>query len=311
MTRRSSVAALLLAGSVGLAAAACNETLLRQATERYVATQSTGSPSWLEPLLSANATLIENSKTAPGAGLAWATAAFNTTVLTTPMHIDRTHSVFDRTQCASFTSLISTDPSAPKVIGAQLWVVPESGEITKIDRIVTTPGDWLFNATGTLYYSLREDWGVIPVEKRDSREVLKAAADSYFDIFKSANVSVPWGQPCARLEGGAYTGRGLPTDSCNVGVIQSYDMPNRRYVIDETVGVVSILVEFGSIGNAPDSHEFRIEGGKLRFIHTMTYCEKKPMCGYSFGPSGPSRSTTTSASVAAAPTASAATGSAS
>ncbi len=101
---------------------------------------------------------------------------------------------------------------------------------------------------------------------------------------------MPWGAPCARLEGGAYTGHGLPTDSCNLGVIQSYDMPNRRYVIDETVGVVSVLVEFGSIGNAPDSHEFRVEGGKLRFIHTMTYCEKKPNCGYNMTRTGPAPS---------------------
>ena len=52
-------------------------------------------------------------------------------------------------------------------------------------------------------------------------------------------------------------------------------------MIDESVGAASLLVEFGSIGNAPDSHLFRVEGGKLRFIHTMTYCEKKPNCGYS------------------------------
>ena len=56
-------------------------------------------------------------------------------------------------------------------------------------------------------------------------------------------------------------------------------MPDRRYVIDESLGVASLFLEFGSIGNAPDSHEFRVESGKLRFIHTMTYCEKND-CGY-------------------------------
>jgi hypothetical protein len=231
-------------------------------------------------MLSSNATYIENGKTLND----WT----SNSTLATSFHIDRSHSIFDLTQCASFTDHIVTEKSNPRVLGAQLWLT--DSKISKIDRIVTTPGDWLFNATGTLHYALREDWGVIPVEKRDTREVLKAAADAYMDVFKNASVSVPWGFPCARLEGGAYTGRGMPNDTCNLGVIQSYDMPNRRYVIDESVGVVSMLLEFGSIGNAPDSHEFRIERGKLRFIHTMTYCEKKPNCGYSFGPSGPARS---------------------
>jgi hypothetical protein len=260
------------------AQATCNRSLLREAADRYLATQSTGSLTWLQPLLSENATYLENGAAVAG----WAT---NST-LAAPLRIDRSHSIYDLAQCAFFTDLVVTGAANPRVIGAQVWLAPD-GKVSKIDRIVTGPGDWLFNATGTLYYALREDWGEIPVDKRDSREVLKAAADAYLDVFKNASVPVPWGTPCARLEGGAYTGRGLPTDSCNLGVIQSYDMPNRRYVIDETVGVVSMLLEFGSIGNAPDSHQFRIEGGKLRYIHTMTYCEKKPNCGYNFTSAGP------------------------
>jgi len=264
---------------VRAADAACNESLLREATNRYVASQSTGSLTWLSDVLSNTTTYLENGKLLPLSTPSLANTT-TTTAFATPLRIDHKHSIYDLTQCASFTSIVSTDPALPRVIGAQLWVTP-TGQVSKIDRIATTTGDWLFNATGTLYYSLREDWGLIPPEKRDSRAVIKAAADAYFDIFKNASVAVPWGTPCARLEGGAYTGKGLPSDSCNLGVIQSYDMPNRRYVIDESVGAASLLVEFGSIGNAPDSHLFRVEGGKLRFIHTMTYCEKKPNCGYS------------------------------
>ena len=263
-----------------IAAAACSQSLLREATESYVAAQSTGSLTWLQSLLSDNVTYLENGKNLVN----WKS---NSTLTATPLRIDRSHSIFDLTQCATFTDIIVTDAANPRVIGAQVWLT--DNKVSKIDRLVTTPGDWLFNATGTLYYALREDWGEIPAASRDSREVIKAAADAYLDVFKNASAPVPWGSPCTRLEGGAYTGRGLPTDSCNVGVIQSYDMPNRRYVIDEMVGVVSVLLEFGSIGNAPDSHEFRVEGGKLRHIHTMTYCEKKPNCGYNIGPTGPTR----------------------
>jgi hypothetical protein len=268
MLRQLSILALAFGLTI---AQACNKSLLWEAKDRYLATQSTGNLTWLRPLLSANATYLENGKAVAG----WAS---NSTLTASPLRIDHSSSIFDLTQCAFFTDLVSTNPPMPRVIGAQIWLA--GGKITKVDRIVTSPGDWLFNATGTLHYALGEDWGEIPADKRDSRETIKAAADAYLDVFKNASVAVPWGTPCARLEGGAYTGRGLPTDSCNIGVIQSYHMPNRRYVIDETVGVASLLLEFGSIGNAPDSHKFRVEGGKLRFIHTMTYCEKKPNCGY-------------------------------
>ncbi|KAK4183588.1 hypothetical protein QBC35DRAFT_542754 [Podospora australis] len=269
---------------------ACNTTLLRLATDRYVATQSTGSLSYLfdfPPLSPSSSspsssfiTLKENGRNltlSPSSSSAFLNSS---SLLTTPLRIDHRHSIYDSIQCASFTSLVSTSPSYPAVIGAQLWLDPSTHRISLLDRIATTTGDWAFNATGTLYYSLRENWGPIPPAQQDSRETIKAAGDAYLDIFKSATVQVPWGTPCARLEGGAYTGRGTPNDTCNLGVIQSYDMPNRRYVIDESVGVVSLLLEFGSIGNAPDSHLFRVEGGRLRFIHTMTYCETKPNCGF-------------------------------
>jgi hypothetical protein len=36
------------------------------------------------------------------------------------------------------------------------------------------------------------------------------------------------------------------------------------------VGSVDILCSFDSIGNYPDSHEFRLEGGKIKYVHTVT-----------------------------------------
>ena len=42
---------------------------------------------------------------------------------------------------------------------------------------------------------------------------------------------------------------------------------NRRYVIDETIGAVDVFIDFASV---PDSHEFRIEKGKIRYVHTIT-----------------------------------------
>ena len=45
-------------------------------------------------------------------------------------------------------------------------------------------------------------------------------------------------------------------------------MTNRRYVIDEVVGTVDVFLNFG--GMPPDSHEYRVENGKLKIVHTIT-----------------------------------------
>jgi len=46
----------------------------------------------------------------------------------------------------------------------------------------------------------------------------------------------------------------------------------RRYVIDEVTGSVDVLCSFTAVGNIPDSHELRIENGKIRYVHTITLC---------------------------------------
>src|SRR5204863_6802500 len=78
-------------------------------------------------------------------------------------------------------------------------------------------------------------------------------------------------------EGGSmHTGRGAADDSCDVGVPSGVNISNRRYVVDETIGAVVALYTFGA-GNAnggsgaPDAHLFRVESGKLRFVHTVTH----------------------------------------
>src|SRR4029434_1174640 len=85
-----------------------------------------------------------------------------------------------------------------------------------------------------------------------------------------------WGYPCQRTEGGAYTGKGDPMDSCDVGVPSGVNIANRRFVVDPTIGSVVVYGTFGA-GNAiggsgaPDTHLFRVEGGKLRYVHTLTH----------------------------------------
>ncbi|MGA8013500.1 MAG: hypothetical protein WB949_13805, partial [Candidatus Acidiferrales bacterium] len=44
----------------------------------------------------------------------------------------------------------------------------------------------------------------------------------------------------------------------------------RRFVVDETIGAVVAFCTFG-VGGLPDTHLFRIEKGKLRYVHTLTH----------------------------------------
>lgn len=251
-----------LFGLIAPSLAQCTYSQLQQLSANYVASRASGSISAFS-----SAIYTENSKP----------ATLSTSVLAQPLRIDNNRSLHDTVACATYTELIITNPAHPYVIGTQIhWT--QAGEASQIETLITDAGDWLFNATGTLTWARREDWSTIPEAKRDTREVIKAGADAYLDLFSEKSTVVPWGTPCARLEGGIYTGQGLPTDSCNLGVpSRVVYMTNRRYVIDETVGAVDVFLSFGGCSTGrPDSHEFRLENGKLRFIHTITVMD--PSC---------------------------------
>jgi hypothetical protein len=192
----------------------------------------------------------------------------NTGILTKPLNITHTRSLYDLSSCATYTEAVVNSTTDPYVIGTQLRFTNHA--INRVDSIVTKPGDWLFNITGYAYWVTQEDWSEIPEAKRDTREVIRAAADAYCDLFNNPNVTVPWGTPCVRLEGGLYGDPG-PNGTCVGGVPSGVPMTRRRYVIDETVGSVDVMLDFGN-SKWPDTHQFRVEGGKIRYVHTMTHC---------------------------------------
>jgi hypothetical protein len=260
-------AAIAILGAVLLSPtvlAECNQKLLYQWASNYIDAQRTGFPGHLNGT-SDNFVYNENNRTMD----------LTAGVGRYKLRIDHNRTIADTVSCATYTEIISTDPSHPYVIGTQIRHDPSDMTVYLMDSIVSTTGSWLFNSTKTLQYAVREDWGPIAVEKRDSRPALKQAADAYLDMWsnKSAIDAVPWGTPCDRLEGSVYTGSGLASDSCKVGIpTNNTQAPNshRRYVIDETVGSISVLCIFEHLQNAPDSHEFRLENGKLRYVHTIT-----------------------------------------
>jgi hypothetical protein len=234
---------------------------MQDATDAYLESQTSGKPYAM--FLSDKIVYRENNRIIdPKAG-----------IITKPLTIAHQHRLIDQDGCASYIEQIVTDPASPYVIGTQLrFNETRTGVVVAgIDSVVTTTGDWLFNASKTLSYVLRENWDTIPIDDRTDRATLRATADLYLDLWGShGKARVPWGTPCNRLEGSAYTGNGSATDSCAVGIPTGESPPvtDRRYVIDETVGSVNVLSAFP--GGEPDSHEFRLEHEVLRYVHTMT-----------------------------------------
>ncbi|KAK3316630.1 hypothetical protein B0H66DRAFT_479217 [Apodospora peruviana] len=255
--------------AVTKAAANCSRADLIAVADAYVAAQTAGKLDALSKVLASNWTYEENNKVIDVAK----------GVLSKALKIDNRRTIVDTTACATFTELVIADAASPYVIGTQLRH-DAALKITLIDSVASTTGSWLFDAKKTLDFVKQEKWDPIPEDKRDSRAAIQAAGDAYMDMWNDAKASdkVPWGTPCTRLEGSAYTGKGRPDDSCKAGIPSNHNQaPNthRRYVVDETMGSVNILCIWEHMMNAADSHEFRLEGGKLRYVHTMTECGGK------------------------------------
>ena len=266
--RRFVFVALVLAGAAltptaGFAQISCSRDGLQRAVDLYIAAQTTGDTSAL-PL-------------APGLGYVenHAPVALASGLIKTAMKIDHHRSLLDPSTCQTFTEVIVTNKEKPYVLGTRLRV--NRDKIAEVEILWTTTGYWLFNADNYLKWSSSEKWDVIPANQRDSRATLVAAANAYLDAFlEGKKDGVPWGYPCNRTEGGMHTGNGSPTDSCDVGVPAGVNIANRRFVVDETTGSVVVYCTFGAGGpnggsGAPDTHLFRVENGKLRYVHTLTH----------------------------------------
>lgn len=257
------VAGALLIPAVSHAEISCSREGLKEATELYLAAQTKGDTSGLP--LAKGLGYVENFKP----------MAIDDGLIKKAMKIDHSRSLLDTSTCQTFTEAIVTDKAAPYVLGTRLRV--NHGLIAEVEMLWTTTGYWLFNADNYLKYSSSEDWGTIPEARRDSRATLEHAASAYLDAFLEGKGDlVPWGYPCERTEGGMYTGKGKPDDTCQVGVPSGVNIANRHFVVDETIGAVVAFCTFGAGGpnggsGAPDTHLFRVENGKLRYVHTLTH----------------------------------------
>ncbi len=273
---RIMVSIALLGPTAALAQISCSRDGLQRAVDLYLAAQTKGDTSGLP--LAAGAGYWENE----------APASIDTGVIKTAMKIDHRRSLLDTATCQTFTEAIVTDKDNPYVLGTRLRV--NRDKIAEIEILWTTTGYWGFNADAYLKYSSSEQWEPIPAKKRDTRDTLVAAANAYLDAFlEGKKDQVPWGYPCNRTEGGMHTGKGVPEDSCDVGVPSGVNIANRRFIVDETLGAVVVFCTFGAGGpnggsGSPDTHLFRVEGGKLRYVHTLTHLLQANFRGARGGP---------------------------
>ena len=266
--KRLALIAIVLTGALvvptaSVAQVSCSREGLLRGIDLYIAAQTKGDTSGLP--LAAGLGYIENH----------APADINSGLIRTAVKIDHHRSLVDVATCQTFTEVIVTNNEKPYVLGTRLRV--NHDKIAEIEILWTTTGYWLFNADAYLKYATTEKWDVIPANQRDTRATLVAAANAYLDAFLEGKKDlVPWGYPCNRTEGGAHTGNGSATDSCDVGVPTGVNIANRRFIVDETIGAVQVFCTFGA-GNAnggsgaPDSHLFRVENGKLHYVHTLTH----------------------------------------
>jgi hypothetical protein len=254
-----SIALLLSSTTLVRAQAGCTRSMLQAAADSYITAQTTGNLSKMS--LAPKVKYLENMKeTTQDKGL-WNTAL--------PIAFHR--SIYDVGRCMTFSEVIVTEGGHPYVLGTRLKI--SDGKVSEIDSLVTDQGDWLFNAQDYLKYSKAEDWPVLPVDDRVSRQDLIDAGNQYLDfVFMDKGIRPPWGTPCARLEGGAYTNaKNEPKDTCQIdGPLGNMFIVNRTYVVDEEMGTVNIFCRFGDSTGMPDSHMFRLVRGKYRWIHTLS-----------------------------------------
>jgi hypothetical protein len=260
---------LFLLAFVALAAqasAACSREELQNAVSAYLQAQAAGTPSLLPQV--PNVSYTEND----------VVTDITKSLLSQAITIDFSRSLLDTTECSTFTEISAATNKHPYVIDTRMLIT--GNDITTIQSVIADAGDWVFNATSQLYWSKKEAWNLIAKDKQDTRATLKAAGDAYLDSWADGRVKVPYGTPCARLEGGAYTGeKNAAGNTCHMPEFPKpfAGVSNRRYVIDEEMGGVGILNDFPFIDktrpNGTSSSNFlRVEAGQIRYIHETTIC---------------------------------------
>ena len=254
----------LLVPTAGFAQISCSREGLQRAVDLYIAAQTKGDTSGLP--LAMGLGYMENV----------APADINKGLIKTPMKIDHQRSLLDTATCQTFTEVIVTDKETA--------VRPRHAPARqpRQDRRDRNPLD---------------DDGLLALQRRRlpevfvHREVGRHSRRQARHARHAGRGRQRLPRCVSRREDGPgavglplqphrrrrmHTGRGAADDSCDVGVPSGVNIANRRFVVDETIGAVVAFCTFGAGSaaggsGAPDTHLFRVENGKLRYVHTLTH----------------------------------------
>lgn len=213
------VAALVLATPAAAQQGQCSRDTLQDVANRYVKAQHDGSVfalpvgEWVD--YRENYGLVSTTTGVIGqpADFAW--------------HVE----LVDPGACRVFVQGVILKPK-PYVVGTALaWSFNGLGQI---NSVVTQAGDPQFDAQAANDAASKEDWGVIPAEKRDTRDALMTAANAYLAALPGAKLAEP------------------------------------ELTIDETKGAVAVRGHAGGPDGPAVGHVLRIEGGKVRYDHGLT-----------------------------------------
>jgi hypothetical protein len=254
------LAGALLAPAVSHAQNSCTREGLQAAADLYIAGQAHGSGSLRQ---GHRMSYVENFDTTPRGSL-----------INKPLKIDRHLSLLDTARCETYTEGLVSDKADPYALGTRLQLRGQNGAVAEIEMMWSAPGYRGFDIDAYMKNSSAEDWAAIPADQRDTRATLESAANTYLDALLAGKADVmPWGFPCSRTAADGSCQVGAPAGTVNIA--------NRHFVVDETMGAVAVLCTFGvdpSSGRirTPDAHLFRVENGKVRFVHALTHLLDAP-----------------------------------
>jgi hypothetical protein len=267
---------LLLVSTASAGSAACTRATLESISTVYLTSLIYGTPSFLGT--TPDVVYIENEQR----------LNINNGILRAGLVLDHNRTFHDTTLCASLIEVVAASNPHQRVILTRLEITQqEVDRISKIDTVIADQGDWQFLGPQApekyLSRSASEDWSAIPIRELDLRTTLIAAATSYLDSFHDASAYVPYGTPCARLEGPFYTAAdefSLDKNTCPLGgtMLQPPDtLHKRRFLIDEEMGTVGVQVvmpvlDLSNPEGTASMHVIRVEEGLIRYVHEVSIC---------------------------------------
>lgn len=227
LTMLAAAGCCLLPVAPAFAQAACDRGDLETMVRNYLAAQTSGEP--LKVPFADFTQLIEQGEIGSMSG----------GILSTPLRIELSRSLYDVPTCTTFTELVVTDPAHPYVVVARLQYAGRDNPIAAdrvndVELVVADADDAPFDAAATLRRLRSEGWDAIPAAARTARPALIAAADAYLDALGER-----------------------PAE--------------RRYVVDDGLGAVAVISRVGA-DQLPVSHLFRVEQGRARLVHAVGIC---------------------------------------